>query len=303
MQLRTTLLKKMKMLIVVFLLQGYFMTLQAQESKPLNVSNPGSLRDSISLQGTLPSKPEFSQSYTKPFGLEQNRINIDFGLEKESFKSIYPRLIAPIAFVSYGIMAQENHAMKNLDKSTGYEVGEHFTHSMTYDNYLQFAPGIAVYGLNIAGIKGRHNLKDVTVVMATSHLLMAGAVNILKNTTNVLRPDDSSWNSFPSGHTATSFVGAHILFREYIGISPYLAFSGYLVSSATGTLRVLNKRHWVSDVFMGAGIGMLSVEAGYFLLPVINSVLYPNASKTQKRLAIAPSIGENNYGLGMVYVF
>ncbi len=139
--------------------------------------------------------------------------------------------------------------------------------------------------------------------MATSHLLMAGTVNILKSTTNVSRPDNSARNSFPSGHTATSFVGAHMLFREYIGISPYIAISGYLVSSATGTLRVLNKRHWVSDVAMGAGIGMLSVEASYLLLPVINSVLYPNAGKQKSQLAIVPSIGKNEYEMGMVYVF
>lgn len=295
----------MKVIIVILLILEGIISLYAQE-KPLNIPKVKPLRDSVLSDSALVPTSDFLRSYDgslNPEPEKPGRISVDFGIGENSFKSTYPRLIIPVAFITYGIMAQESHAMKNLDKSTSHEVGEHYTHSITYDNYLQFVPALSVYGLNVAGIRGRHKLEDVTVVMVASHILMAGTVNVLKNTTNVLRPDDSSWNSFPSGHTATSFVGAHMLFREYIGISPYIAFGGYLVSSATGVLRVTNKRHWVSDVVMGAGIGMLSVEAAYFLLPVINSVLYPNASKGRNRLAVAPSIGEGEYGLGMAYVF
>lgn len=292
----------MKTLIIILLILKNVIPFYAQEKRLLNIYKTKPLQSSVSLDSTLTPKITFSQPNTEPLKY-QNKINVDFETEQRCFKSMYPRLIIPVTFLAYGIMAQENHLMKELDRSTNHEVEEHYTHPMIYDDYLQFVPAISVYGLNLIGIKGQHNLKDVTVIMATSHLLMAGTVNILKSTTNVSRPDNSARNSFPSGHTATSFVGAHILFREYIGISPYIAISGYLVSSATGTLRVLNKRHWVSDVAMGAGIGMLSVEASYLLLPVINSVLYPNAGKQKSQLAIVPSIGKNEYEMGMVYVF
>jgi membrane-associated phospholipid phosphatase len=44
---------------------------------------------------------------------------------------------------------------------------------------------------------------------------------------------------------------------------------GYGVATATGVMRVLNNRHWISDVLSGAGIGILSTELGYSLSDLI----------------------------------
>ncbi|MBK5721041.1 phosphatase PAP2 family protein [Dysgonomonas sp. Marseille-P4677] len=294
--------------VAMLFIQNFILCLNAQNDSCVNVISSKSCfsQDSISLHDIFLHKVESPTSFPKinDFGYVQSeRQMADLEFFRKRVSSDYPRWIAPVGFITYGILSQENHLMKELDKSTNYEVTEHFSHPMTYDNYLQFLPAASVYGLNFLDIKGQNDLKDVTLIMLTSHLIMAGTVNILKNTTNVLRPDGSSSNSFPSGHTATSFVGAHILFREYISFSPYIAFSGYLVSSATGILRVLNKRHWVSDVFMGAGIGILSVEISYFLLPLINNILYPNVNGVKKQLAIVPNLDRNQYGLGLSYVF
>ena len=45
--------------------------------------------------------------------------------------------------------------------------------------------------------------------------------------------------------------------------SPWFSVAGYGVAAATGVMRVLNNRHWVSDVMSGAGIGIMSTELGY----------------------------------------
>lgn len=50
---------------------------------------------------------------------------------------------------------------------------------------------------------------------AFSATLLAAAVNGIKYTAKVPRPDGSSRNSFPSGHTAVAFMGATILHKEY----------------------------------------------------------------------------------------
>ena len=39
--------------------------------------------------------------------------------------------------------------------------------------------------------------------------------------------------------------------------SPWYAVGGYAVATFTGVMRVLNNRHWISDVLSGAGIGIL----------------------------------------------
>lgn len=84
-----------------------------------------------------------------------------------------------------------------------------------------------------------------------------------------MRPDNSTRNSFPSGHTATAFMTAHMLHMEYGDVSPWISVGGYTVATVVGVSRQLNNRHWISDVLSGAGIGILSVEFGYFLADLI----------------------------------
>ena len=103
-----------------------------------------------------------------------------------------------------------------------------------------------------------------------SYGIMAGFVNGIKYTASEMRPDGSTANSWPSGHTATSFVGATILHKEYgLTRSPWFSVAGYGVATATGVMRILNNRHWISDVLSGAGIGIMSTELGYALGDVI----------------------------------
>lgn len=65
-------------------------------------------------------------------------------------------------------------------------------------------------------------------------------------------------------------MAATILHKEY-GLTRSLWYSvgGYAVATGIGAFRVMNNRHWVSDVMMGAGIGILSTELGYALSDLI----------------------------------
>lgn len=72
-----------------------------------------------------------------------------------------------------------------------------------------------------------------------------------------------------SGHTATAFMGAELLRREFWGVSPWIGITGYAVAAGTGAFRMVNNRHWFTDVVAGVGIGILSVEAAYWLYPVL----------------------------------
>ena len=75
---------------------------------------------------------------------------------------------------------------------------------------------------------------------------------------------------FLSGHTAFAFAAATILHKEYGQTrSPLYSIAGYSLATITGVGRVLNNRHWVSDVLVGAGIGIVSTDLGYFLSDVI----------------------------------
>ena len=138
------------------------------------------------------------------------------------------------------------------------------------DDYTQFFGPAMVVGLKVGGYEGRSDWGRMLASAGFSYAIMAGFVNGIKYTAKEMRPDGSTRNSWPSGHTATSFVGATLLHKEYgLTRSPWFSVAGYGVATATGVMRVLNNRHWVSDVMSGAGIGILSTELGYALSDIL----------------------------------
>ena len=146
-------------------------------------------------------------------------------------------------------------------------VGADFHYSV--DDYLQYSPAAVLLGLKVAGYESRTSWGRMAVSDAFSVAVMAAAVNGIKYSVARMRPDGSSRNSFPSGHTATAFMLAAMLHEEYGWRSPWFSFGGYAVASFTGVSRILNNRHWTSDIVAGAVIGMASVKLGYFLADLI----------------------------------
>lgn len=138
------------------------------------------------------------------------------------------------------------------------------------DDYSQYFGPAVTLGLKIGGVEGRSDWGRFLASTAMSYGIMAAVVNSIKYTAKEMRPDGSQANSWPSGHTATAFVGASILHKEYgLTRSPWFSVAGYGVATATGVMRVLNNRHWVSDILSGAGIGIMSTEVAYALSDVL----------------------------------
>lgn len=137
------------------------------------------------------------------------------------------------------------------------------------DDYLQYAPAVLMVGLKSCGYRGRSSWGRMLVSDALAAATMAAIVNSCKYSVRTLRPDGSTRNSFPSGHTATAFMTATMLAKEYGGRSRWFAVGGYAAATAVGVLRQLNNRHWMSDVVTGAGIGILSTELGYLFAGLI----------------------------------
>ncbi|HEX5170223.1 MAG TPA: phosphatase PAP2 family protein [Cyclobacteriaceae bacterium] len=144
------------------------------------------------------------------------------------------------------------------------ERNEHFPNfSHHADNYLQYLPIVAVYGLNLAGVKGENNFGNRTALLIKSEVIMAAITFSLKGLTKVPRPDTGDRNSFPSGHTAQAFAAATFMHKEYGGQSVMYSIGAYAVATGIGVMRILNNRHWASDVIAGAGIGILSTNLAY----------------------------------------
>lgn len=174
-------------------------------------------------------------------------------------------LAAPAVLLGAGLLAH-NENTRAWQRQLRYD--RYYGFHTTADDYLRFAP-LALWAVAPAVQPPLHTFQERAVTAAVAHGLSLGTTALLKSTVKAERPNYSNFRSFPSGHTAMAFTGAALLAHEYRHV-PELAVAGYAFATATGVLRVLNHEHYVSDVLVGAGIGVASVEVAYLLYPVIN---------------------------------
>ena len=216
--------------------------------------------------------------------------------------ALYKQLMAPTILVGFGSLGLASDGIRSVNKSVrtvmNGDVGT------TIDDYTRYAPMLSVYALNLAGIQGKHNFRDRTVIMLTSNLIMCGATMGLKKLAAVERPDGSKDNSFPSGHTATAFAGAEFLYQEYKDVNVWYGVAGYIVAAGTGLCRIYNDRHWLTDVAAGAGIGILSTKVAYWIYPWMQRQLFGEDAAERKVTAMAlPFYNGEQAGLSLAIKF
>lgn len=169
--------------------------------------------------------------------------------------------VIPLVLIGLGSI---NFLDKTLDNKIQSWRTERFPTFRTHvDDYILYAPLASAYAFQAFSIKGKHNVKHMTAISTLSLLGVTGVVHGLKNTVRRERPDLSSNVSFPSGHTASAFWAATIFHKEYSKKYPWISVMSYGIATTTGALRVMNNRHWFSDICVGAGIGILTTELVY----------------------------------------
>ena len=217
---------------------------------------------------------------------------------KSNFKA--GELIMPLSLIAAGTLG----FVEPIRKSR-YEVRDYLNewrgdHRTEVDDYLQYVPLASIYGLSLLGAEAKHNYVDRTLELATSYLALGAIVNGIKYTVREPRPDGSSNNSFPSGHTATTFMGAELVRIEYGEEHPWLAVGAYTIATTVGVLRVYNERHWFTDVFAGAGVGILSARIGYWLLPYTKRMMH---RLTGCEIFVSPTASSTGAALNTVIRF
>lgn len=250
-------------IIGLFLTQSCYSYLFAQNSEPIN-------RDSID---------------ATELATTNNQIKVtDF--------------IIPTLLTSYGLVGLGSNEITDLNFTLKSKIrSKHPDFHIRLDDFTAFAPSGAVFLLNGLGIKGKHSWQDATLIYIGSLAITASFVLPIKHITHIKRPDDSAYNSFPSGHTATAFASAEFLRREYRHISPWIGVAGYVVATGTGVLRMYNNRHWFSDVVAGAGFGIASTMLSYFIYEKIK------AKNSKWSYQITPTYYRQNIGVAFVTLF
>lgn len=221
-----------------------------------------------------------------------------------SVKPAFPArsFILPGAMIAYGFVTLKTNGMlKNFNTNVKDEIWTDAPHKQFHaDNYLMFAPAVAVYGLNAMGIHGKNNFRDRSMILLMSNIIANGVVFSVKGWSHEQRPDGSDYKSFPSGHTAEAFANAEFMRQEYKDVSPWYGVAGYAMATATGMLRMYNNKHWMSDVVAGAGVGIASTKLAYWLYPFVKHALWKDKESAPM---VMPTYQSGSVGLSFVKQF
>lgn len=118
--------------------------------------------------------------------------------------------------------------------------------------------GAAVGTWAVGAISGNRKTAEVGGDLIRAQFTSQVIVQGIKLATRRERPDQSNNHSFPSGHTASAFASATVLERHFgwkVGLPAY-GFATYV-----GLARMSANKHHMSDVMMGAAIGIASARA------------------------------------------
>jgi undecaprenyl-diphosphatase len=178
-----------------------------------------------------------------------------------------------------------NEATKTVGKLASADVEETHRATRAHDGIVLRAAGKAsdladqppLIALSAATIVVGAVLRQPVVLrsgirMLASHLVATGVKSVLKSAIDRTRPeravkdghhigkgdgaDDTSLNSFPSGHTAGAVAVAQAVAVE----APLVALPLQAAAIGVGAVQPTRGKHYVSDVLAGAAIGWLSAR-------------------------------------------
>ena len=218
---------------------------------------------------TLSEAPRHAAAQTAPTPVDtvhkyQNPTAHSLGARRPFFKSKGFRAVAvPAVLIGYGASTINGHGFYSsydAQKDIRRAFGSYRNH---IDDYLQFAPYVEIGAVLLAGVDSRDDRLNLALVLIKSEAIMLSTVYVIKTLSDIERPDGSNHLSFPSGHTAQAFLAASIVHTEFRDKSQWYGVGAYAIATSVGALRMINDKHWESDIVAGAGVGILSAHLAY----------------------------------------
>lgn len=177
-------------------------------------------------------------------------------------------LIAPGVLLGVGTLLHcfSHEGLDLLVQQQAWQLHTRWGSIPYYYEFFRFLPAFPValdLGLGLVGAKAQYGFWDRAVEAGIAFALAGGCTLLMKQFIPSRRPDNTTWDSFPSAHACTAFAGAELVRLEYGWGWGSLA---YAMATGVALLRIFHDRHWLSDVLFGAGLGILCAQAGRWLL-------------------------------------
>lgn len=153
--------------------------------------------------------------------------------------------------------------------------------------YMAAFPLVVDLGLGLTGLPQKHALQDRVIEAALASAMVGGTTLLMKKVVDSPRPDGSNDHSFPSGHSGLAFMGAELVRMEY---GWAWGAGAYAMAATVAFLRCYNDRHWLSDVLLGAGIGILGAHVGEWLLEPVKTLFNIETPVAELKAAVLPTV-------------
>ncbi|MCB2379839.1 phosphatase PAP2 family protein [Hymenobacter sp. BT635] len=206
---------------------------------------------------TSPAPTDTTRKYENPAGVS--------GQAKQPwYKSKLVKATAvPALLITYGAIHANNGGFYTNEQANR-DIHKLFPGYRTrLDDLLILAPYAELGLVALAGVESRSDRLNLLLVVLKSEAIMLTSTFAVKHLVQSERPDKSDKLSFPSGHTAQAFLAASIVHTEFRDQSQWYGVGAYAIATSVAALRMMNTKHWQSDVIAGAGFGILSAHLGY----------------------------------------
>ncbi len=287
--------------VLLLLLLGLLALAHAQEGGPTTGGDKPQHLDSI-YSSRQEARPPFAHHQPAFLEYAPQRLFRTYQAPAHPIFMRGAKYIIPGVLIGGGILSSRPLRLSPANRNWRKNIRARTYRWLYVDDVAQYVPLLTTCALQLFYGHGRSGGAEFIEAGVAGGIVLALMVNVTKMTVRSQRPDGSTYNSFPSGHTSTAFFGAEMQRYEYGGALPLLASQGYLFAIVTGALRIYHNRHWVADVMAGAGVGIASVWIGHALQPYIRAGierLFPRYARRHRRMRVrldAPSYG---LGLGM----
>lgn len=154
---------------------------------------------------------------------------------------------------------------------------------------------IVASGLYVAGRRSDSpGFRALSYDLGPAVALTYGYTAVLKETVGRERPNGEDQKSFPSGHTSNAFAIATVVERHCGRTGGLVA---YPLAAFVGFTRIRQNKHYLSDVFAGATLGLIVGRS----VVRVNGAALP--SRSEARVAVAPLLSRDARGLRLTLAF
>jgi membrane-associated phospholipid phosphatase len=232
--------------------------------------------------------------------------DVNIALEDAGSFFTAPFRFSGTEWIYAGAVAGGTPLLMSLDESVRRKVSRHVTSSINGDFWdIPTRYGVVTYAnvLSVAAYAtglfvGSDELRVTGRLMFESLSLAGVSVITIRYIAARSRPYSGdgpwkfhgfTWNneiqSFPSGHTTVAFALSTVIAERFDNVWARVGFYG--MATLTAFARVHNNQHWMSDVVIGAGLG---IAAGFHVV-AREEERSSAVLRDQSRLHLLPSPG------------